>query len=58
MINTKDELLNYGTILEDIDMFDLVGNAVRYRLVELDSVLYSLYMENGSVIELKKVGRI
>lgn len=57
-METVDELLDYGTYLEDIEYKDNKNNFMRYRLILLDNKLYSLYVRNGDVISLEKVGRI
>lgn len=54
-MKTVDELLTYGNFIDDKEFQDNKGNYIRYRLIELDSILYSLYMENGNVLELKEV---
>lgn len=53
-----DELLDYGTYLEDIEYKDNENNFMRYRLILLENKLYSMYMRNGNVISLEEVGKI
>lgn len=57
-MKTVNELLRYGTILQDIQVQDITGNYIRYRLIELDDIIYSLHMENNDVLELKEVSTI
>ena len=54
-----DEVLRYGIILTDDELFDRcdeMAAEVRIRLFSYDSVIYYIKMVNGEVKEFKKVG--
>ena len=54
-----DNVLRYGTILTDDELFDRcdeMAAEVRIRLFSYESVLYYIKMVNGEVKEFKKVG--
>ena len=54
-----DDVLHYGTILTDDELFDRCDDMaaeVRIRLLSYESVIYYIKMVNGEVKEFKKVG--
>ena len=54
-----DDVLRYGTILTDDELFDRCDDMeaeVRIRLFSYESVIYYVKMINGEVEEFKKVG--
>ena len=54
-----DDVLRYGTILTNDELFDRCDNmaaCVRIRTVAYNNTLYHIKMLNGEVEEFKKVG--
>nr|DAO00753.1 MAG TPA: hypothetical protein [Caudoviricetes sp.] len=54
-----DDVLRYGTILTDDELFDRcdeMAAEVRIKLVNYESVIYYIKMINDEVEEFKKVG--
>lgn len=54
-----DEILRYGTILTDDELYDRcdeMASNVRVRVVSCQGKIYYIKMINGEVVELKKVG--
>ena len=54
-----DNVLRYGTILTDDELFDRcdeMSAEVRIRLFSYESVIYYIKMVDGEVKEFKKVG--
>lgn len=54
-----DDVLRYGTILTDDELFDRCDEMaveVRIKLVNYESVIYYIKMINDEVEEFKKVG--
>ncbi len=54
-----DDVLRYGTILTDDELFDRCDDMaaeVHIRLVSYKSVIYYIKMINGEIEEFKKVG--
>lgn len=54
-----DNVLRYGTILTDDELFDRcdeMAAEVRIRLFSYESVIYYIKMVDGEVKEFKKVG--
>lgn len=53
---TPDDILIYGVVITDDDMMVEDSN-IRIRLISYDEELYYLKMQDGDVIECKRVGR-
>ena len=54
-----DDVLHYGTILTDDELYDRCDDMainVRVRIVSCQGSLYYIKMVNGEIIEFKKVG--
>lgn len=54
-----DDVLRYGTILTDDELFDRCDDMaaeVRIKLVSYENVICYIKMVNGEVVEFKKVG--
>lgn len=54
-----DEILRYGTILTDDELYDRcdeMASNVRVRVVSCQGKIYYIKMINGEVVELKKIG--
>ena len=54
-----DDVLRYGTILTDDELFDRCDDMaaeVRIRLCSYESVIYYIKTVNGEIEEFKKVG--
>lgn len=53
-----DDVLRYGTILTDDELFDRCDDMaaeVRIRLLSYESIIYYIKMINGEIEEFKKV---
>ena len=53
--NTND-VLHYGTILTDDELFDRTDACVRIKVMSYEQIIYYIKMVNGEVVEFKKVG--
>lgn len=54
-----DNVLRYGTILTDDELFDHyypMDKYVRIRIIAYNGIIYYHKMANGEVVEFKKVG--
>lgn len=54
-----DDILHYGTILADDELFDRcddVAAEVRIRTISYEGSIYYIKMVNGEVEELKELG--
>ena len=58
---TLNDVLHYGTILTDDELYDHcddMATNVRVRIVSCQGSLYYIKMVNGEIIEFKKVGAV
>ena len=53
--NSKD-VLCYGTILTDDELWDKMNACVRIKIVSYEQAVYYIKRVNGEVVEFKKVG--
>lgn len=51
-----DDVLRYGTILTDDELWDEGDVCVRIKIVSYEQTVYYVKMINGNVVEFKKVG--
>lgn len=54
-----DDVLRYGTVLTDDELFDRcddMASYIRVRIVSCQGEIYYHKMINGEVVEFKKVG--
>lgn len=50
-----DDVLRYGTILTDDELWDARDAYVRIRVVSYEQAIYYIKAVNGKVVEFKKV---
>ena len=55
---TPNDVLRYGTILTDDELWDKTDVCVRIKLVSYEQAVYYVKMINGNVVEFKKVGAV
>ena len=53
-----NDILRYGTILTDDELWDETDACVRIKIVSYEQTVYYVKMINGEVVEFKKVGVI
>ena len=51
-----NDILRYGTILTDDELWDETDACVRIKIVSYEQTVYYVKMINGEVVEFKKVG--
>lgn len=51
-----NDILRYGTILTDDELWDETDACVRIKIVSYEDNIYYIKMVNGEVVEFKKVG--
>ena len=51
-----NNILRYGTILTDDELWDETDACVRIKIVSYEQTVYYVKMINGEVVEFKKVG--
>lgn len=52
----KNDILRYGTILTDDELWDEMDACVRIKIVSYKQTVYYVKMINGKIAEFKKVG--
>ena len=52
----SNDVLRYGTILTDDELWDETNACVRIKIVSYEDNIYYIKMVNGEVVEFKKVG--
>ncbi len=53
---SPNDVLRYGTILTDDELWDEMDACVRIKIVSYKQTVYYVKMINGEVVEFKKVG--
>ena len=51
-----NDILRYGTILTDDELWDETEACVRIKIVSYEQAVYYVKMVNGEIVEFKKVG--
>lgn len=51
-----NDILRYGTILTDDELWDETDACVRIKIVSYEQAVYYIKMVNGEVVDFKKVG--
>ena len=51
-----NDVLRYGTILTDDELWDETDACVRIKIVSYEQAVYYVKMVNGEVVDFKKVG--
>ena len=51
-----NDVLRYGTILTDDELWDETDACVRIKIVSYEQIVYYVKMINGEAVEFKKVG--
>ena len=51
-----NDILRYGTILTDDELWDETDACVRIKIVSYEQAVYYVKMVNGEIVEFKKVG--
>ena len=51
-----NDILRYGTILTDDELWDKTDACVRIKIVSYEQAVYYVKMVNGEIVEFKKVG--
>lgn len=51
-----NDILRYGTILTDDELWDETDACVRIKIVSYEQAVYYIKMVNGEIVEFKKVG--
>ena len=51
-----NDVLRYGTILTDDELWDETDACVRIKIVSYEQAVYYVKMVNGEIVEFKKVG--
>lgn len=51
-----DDVLRYGTILTDDELWNSMDACVRIKIVSYEKVIYYIKLINGKVVKFKKVG--
>lgn len=51
-----NDILRYGTILTDDELWDKMNACVRIKIVSYEQAVYYIKRVNGEVVEFKKVG--
>ena len=54
----ENDILRYGTILTDDELWDETDACVRIKIISYEQAVYYVKMVNGEVVEFKKVGVI
>ena len=54
----ENDILRYGTILTDDELWDETDACIRIKIVSYEQAVYYIKMVNGEVVEFKKVGVI
>ena len=54
--STANDILRYGTILTDDELWDETDACVRIKIVSYEQAVYYIKMVNGEIVEFKKVG--
>lgn len=52
----ENDILRYGTILTDDELWDETDACVRIKIISYEDNIYYIKMVNGEVVEFKKVG--
>lgn len=52
----SNDILRYGTILTDDELWDKTDACVRIKIVSYEQVVYYVKMVKGEIVEFKKVG--
>ena len=52
----ENDILRYGTILTDDELWDEMDTCVRIKIVSYEQAIYYIKMVNGEVVGFKKVG--
>ena len=50
------DVLRYGTILTDDELWNSMDACVRIKIVSYEQVIYYIKLINGKVVKFKKVG--